>query len=332
MRKITILFITIGLLIGSCNEDELNTENKLPSCNIIEPNNGENIEEGETISISVDAEDGDGNIVEVSCYIDSIQVGIKRSKPYNFTWNTKGEEIGNHTIRVAAKDNDGECSEAEIIVTIMHLTGTVEDYDGNIYNTVKIGNQWWMAENLKTTHYHDGTEINLVLNEADWDALLSIDKAMCYHKKNTYGILYNWSATMNDAVSSNTNPSGVQGVCPDGWHVPSDSEWSELINYLGGYKEAGGKMKVNDTTYWNSPNVGANNQSGFTALGGGARESWGEYFGIEEKSFFQSTTTAFSNGTILSVRLSSKSSWATRPDYQINKSKEGGLSVRCVKD
>nr|MDA3821321.1 FISUMP domain-containing protein [Bacteroidales bacterium] len=107
-------------------------------------------------------------------------------------------------------------------------TGTVTDYDNNTYNTVKIGNQWWMAENLKTTHYANGTEIQLIENTSTWAALGFEVKAMCYYDNsstnaNTYGALYNWAAAMNGANSSYSNPSLVQGVCPAGWHLPSDA-------------------------------------------------------------------------------------------------------------
>jgi len=108
---------------------------------------------------------------------------------------------------------------------------TVTDYDGNTYNTVQIGNQVWMAENLKVTHYSDGTEIQLVEDKSAWETLSHTDKAYCYYNNissngKTYGALYTWAAVMNGAGSSNTNPGRVQGVCPDGWHLPSDAKWT----------------------------------------------------------------------------------------------------------
>ncbi len=120
-------------------------------------------------------------------------------------------------------------------------TDTVADYDGNTYKTIKIGKQWWMAENLKVTHYDDGTAISLVTSDTAWASLgnNSTDKAYCYHsnnengEKDTYGALYTWAAAMNGAGSSSANPSGTQGVCPTGWHLPSDKEWKQLEMYLG---------------------------------------------------------------------------------------------------
>lgn len=121
-------------------------------------------------------------------------------------------------------------------------TSTLLDYDGNVYETVVIGDQTWMKENLRTTHYADGTAIP---NRTDsWDGMGPQDKAYCWYNNNisngsNYGALYNWAAAMNGSSSSNTNPSGVQGVCPDGWHLPSDREYDQLSGYIsddnGGY-------------------------------------------------------------------------------------------------
>ncbi len=110
---------------------------------------------------------------------------------------------------------------------------TVTDIDLNVYQTVQIGDQIWMAENLKTTRYADGSDIPLVEGSVEWDALTATGKAYCWYDNSTtnrdiYGGLYTWSAAMNGAASSEANPSGVQGVCPDGWHLPSDAEWKEL--------------------------------------------------------------------------------------------------------
>ena len=116
---------------------------------------------------------------------------------------------------------------------------TVADYDGNVYYTAKIGDQWWMTSNLKTTHYADGTEIPMVESTSDWESLDVKSPAYCYYDNNpyeaafTYGALYTWAAAMNGAASSNAFPAEIQGVCPDGWHLPSDSEWKALEMHLG---------------------------------------------------------------------------------------------------
>ena len=130
---------------------------------------------------------------------------------------------------------------------------TVTDFDGNVYESVILGNQTWLAENLKSTHYCDGSEIPDVVSYNNDPSLGDI-----------YWLLYTWNAAMNGS----TTP-GEQGVCPCGWHVPSDEEWSELETFLGGADIAGGKMKETGLDHWYSPNTGADNTSGLTILAAG---------------------------------------------------------------
>ena len=140
---------------------------------------------------------------------------------------------------------------------------TVIDIDGNVYNTVRIGSQLWMVENLKTTHYRNGDLIPNVINDTLWGKKTT--GAYCNYSNDVeysiiYGRLYNWYA-----VNDNRN------ICPEGWHVPTDAEWTLLENYLGGNIIAGGKMKETGIAHWVSPNTGATNESGFTALPGAGR-------------------------------------------------------------
>ena len=166
-------------------------------------------------------------------------------------------------------------------------TGTLSDYDGNTYGWIGIGKQAWMSENLKTTHYSDGTSIPYVEDNDQWDNLGTQGKAYCWYdhqstNRDIYGGLYTWAGAMNGAVSSDSNPSGIQGACPDGWHLPSDSEWKQLEIFLGmspteanntGYRgsDEGGKLKEIGISPWWGPNSGATNESGFSALPGGNR-------------------------------------------------------------
>jgi uncharacterized protein (TIGR02145 family) len=186
-------------------------------------------------------------------------------------------------VRAYALNAAGTAYGEEMTFTTLPSEEYVIDYDGNTYRTVHIGEQTWMAENLKVTHYADGTAITLV--ESNWHSDV---EAYCWYansttNRDTYGGLYNWAAAMKGAASSDTNPSGVQGVCPDGWHLPSDEEWKQLEMHLGmSLEEAnasapghywrgtdeGGKLKENGTSYWSDPNTGATNSSGFTALPG----------------------------------------------------------------
>jgi uncharacterized protein (TIGR02145 family) len=156
------------------------------------------------------------------------------------------------------------------------------DQDGNIYRTVKIGNQWWMAENLKVTHYRNGDAIPNVTDATAWSNLSS--GAYGDYDNNTtnvsaYGRLYNWYA-----VSDSRN------IAPIGWHVPRDEEWQTLADYLGGYSVAGGKMKESGTSHWSSPNTDATNESGFSGLPGGCRYSSGTFGSLGYYAFFWSAS------------------------------------------
>jgi len=140
-------------------------------------------------------------------------------------------------------------------------SGTMTDRDGNVYTSVTIGTQTWMVENLKTTKYKDGTDIPLVTDDTEWANLNT--PGYCWYNndaatyKNSYGALYNWYAVSTGKL------------CPTGWHVPTDAEWTTLTTYLGGESVAGGKLKELGTTHWTTPNTGATNETGFAALPGG---------------------------------------------------------------
>jgi len=202
--------------------------------------------------------------------------------------------------------------------------------DGNVYKFVTIGNQVWMAENLKylpavvgpatgsyTTPYYyvygyNGTDKNAAKATSNYA---------------TYGVLYNWTAAMDGEASSTTNPSGIQGVCPAGWHLPSEAEWTELTNYLGGTGLAGGKLKETGTTHWNTPNTGATNETGFTALPGGSRGGYGAFGNIGDTGIWWSATEA-NAGIAWHRNMRNNSSIVIRG----NAWKEYGFSVRCVRD
>ncbi len=207
----------------------------------------------------------------------------------------------------------------------------ISDYDGNIYNTVLIDSMCWMQENLRTTHYADGTTLLDGTNAGD----ISGDYISKYYfdfnndTANTtiYGKLYTWAAMMNGASGSSSVPSGIQGVCPNGWHVPSDDEWTDLTDYFGGLTIAGGKLKEAGTEHWSSPNTGASNESGFTALPGGYRYSVGSFGGLGHFAEFWTSTESINN-----------TSWFRTLYFQSNSvirgndTKAFGFSVRCIKD
>jgi len=141
--------------------------------------------------------------------------------------------------------------------------GTVSDTEGNTYKTVVIGGKTWMAENLKSTKYQNGTPLVTGLSDADW--AVTEQGAYCdYENKSSNGEFY--GHLYNEAVKLDT-----RGVCPAGWHIPSNAEWIQLGLSLGGIDVAGGKMKEKGTSHWLTPNVAADNSSGFTGIPGGSR-------------------------------------------------------------
>jgi uncharacterized protein (TIGR02145 family) len=162
--------------------------------------------------------------------------------------------------------------------------GSVTDINGNSYKTISIGTQTWMAENLRTNKYRDGSAIPIVTNNTEWAALSS--GAYCIYVNNeteipaTYGRLYNWYAVAD-----------IRNIASRGWHVPTDAEWLTLITFLGGESVAGGKLKETGITHWGSPNTNATNESGFTALPGGYRINIVGTFGdIDARRFRWSST------------------------------------------
>jgi len=197
---------------------------------------------------------------------------------------------------------------------------TVTDIDGNVYRTVKIGNQWWLAENLKVTQYSNGDAIPNVTGSTEWENLST--GAYCNYDNDvnnvdTYGRMYNWYA-----VDDSRN------IAPEGWHVPSDAEWQILSDYLGGEWVAGGKMKVTGTEYWNSPNEGATNESDFSALPSGWRAGNSNFNDMGRYAYFWSST-----------EYGSSDSWYWYIYYKqsilfrsIYWSLRSGFSVRCLRD
>jgi uncharacterized protein (TIGR02145 family) len=194
----------------------------------------------------------------------------------------------------------------------------VTDIDGTVYTSIVINGQEWMQQNLAVTKYRNGDPIPTGLSNTTWQNTTSGAYAIYDNvaaNNTTYGKLYNWYA-VNDS----------RGLCPTGWHVPSDAEWTTLATSLGGSSVAGGKMK--STTGWTSPNTGATNESGFTALPGGYRDLNGTYNDIGTSGYCWSSTENNSSNAWNRV-LSYYSSGVTR---YISVNKRNGFSVRCVRD
>jgi uncharacterized protein (TIGR02145 family) len=193
------------------------------------------------------------------------------------------------------------------------------DGDNNKYKVVEIVNQIWMAENLKTTKYNDDTSISLETDNTAWSNLgtpgycwYNNDQATC---GDSYGALYNWY-TVNAGK-----------LCPTGWHVPTDAEWTILIDYFGGSLIAGDKLKEAGTTHWASPNTGATNETGFTALPGGYRYDNGTFDAIGFDGFWWSASESNTDNAWSRGMGNDQSSV-----YRGPLNKKHGFSVRCVRD
>ncbi|MBN1791197.1 MAG: fibrobacter succinogenes major paralogous domain-containing protein [Bacteroidales bacterium] len=205
--------------------------------------------------------------------------------------------------------------------------GTIADFEGNTYQTVKIGSQEWMRENLKSKKYDDGSDISGVSPAGGSE-----------DNDDQYGRLYNWYAVMRGAPGSNENPSMVQGVCPSGFHIPSDAEWKELEMFLGMSKEEAdlgesyrgniaGKLKV--PLYWQPTPTKGDNSTGFSALPAGYREIDGSYqFNDYFWGSFYSSTEAIDTSKTVQRYLTGDDNGI----WRVTDNKKYGLSVRCVRD
>ncbi len=198
--------------------------------------------------------------------------------------------------------------------------GAVSDIEGHIYQTVLIGSQFWMAENLRSATYDNGDPIPNVTDTTAWTQLST--GAWCHNDNNTandaiYGKLYNWYTTVDP-----------RGLCPAGWHVPTDAEWAVLRDFLGGQSVAGGKMKSTGTQYWSSPNTAATNESGFSGLPGGDRNGSDGDFGFVGTNGYWWSSSEFSATVVLGRRLTYTNGTANQVGYF----KPDGFSVRCLRD
>jgi uncharacterized protein (TIGR02145 family) len=222
--------------------------------------------------------------------------------------------------------------------------GTETDIDGNEYRTVKIGDQWWMAENLRVTRYNNGDPIPTGFDDDAWIELTTgafsppehgeagiITRPLSGEDVETYGLLYNWYAAVDN-----------RGVCPEGWHVPSDEEWMELELRLGvdpteleitgprGTNQ-GGMLKETGTEHWSAPNTGATNETGFSALGHGGRTAAsdfpGEYWYRGERGSWWTSTEYYAE-----YALDREVRYADAALHRVGLIKANGTAIRCIMD
>ena len=271
----------------------------------------------------------DGGVGEFNATLSGLPIG-KLYFVRAFATNAKGTTYGNQFDFYAGCDMK-----------------TLTDYDGNVYNTVLIGNQCWMKENLRTTHYSDGWPI-------EHGTTSSYDVAYYYYPGNNnsdenvavYGLLYNWKATMHDDSTSNSIPSDVQGVCPEGWHVPSHAEWTELTNYVksqsqyvcGSSNNAIAKALADSTGWSNSGtncavgnNQNENNATGFSALPAGYAITSISEFG--RNAYFWSSTVQSSMSYAQAYSLNYSNATVQQSfSYGNGLNPNRGHSVRCLRD
>lgn len=252
---------------------------------------------------------------------------------------------GLRTVVLEVKDTGGltDTTTHQITVTDGGVgeTSTMNGNDGKVYQTVKIGDQWWMAENLRETQYRNGEPIPEVTGADSWDALLTGARCAYNNDENnesdSYGYLYNWHA-----IGDSNN------IAPSGWHVPTEEEWKTLEIFLGmseteaeetGFRgtDEGGKLKERGTDHWMSPNIGATNYSGFTALPGGYRQEAGVFYGM---GYYASFWSSSEDSTSINP-AHSPNAWRACSRYLnthssgINKHnswKKFGCSVRLIQD
>jgi uncharacterized protein (TIGR02145 family) len=214
--------------------------------------------------------------------------------------------------------NQNSCDVTDVLNPNLNY-GSMTDQEGNVYKTIVIGTQEWMAENLKTSIYRNGEAIDITGTSFTTGAW-SLNNDSQYDCP--YGKLYNWYAVVDS-----------RNVCPTGWHVPTDAEWTTLTDYLGGQSDenynffAGGKMKSTGFQYWLNPNTEATNESGFSGLPAGIRIFDGSYSSFGNNGFWWSCS-----------ELDTFSGWGLLLDYnfgysyRLNNDKASGFSVRCLKD
>ena len=249
--------------------------------------------------------------------VGSYQVELKMEEyasSFNNQLRVNKQSVAALNVQLKTKDQTLISADNELIINEQ-----VSDASGNLYNYVKIGEQVWLAENLKTERYSNGDLIPNEQGNSDW-AILNRGSWCNYNSSNQnieiYGKLYNWFAVVDS-----------RNVCPVGWHVPSDSEWKILSDYLGGDKVSGGKLKFKGRDYWKEANLDATDSFGFKGLPAGGRGHIGTFDDIGYGAYWWSSTKSDSYKAWCR-NLGFNNSSANR----INVNKQNGFSVRCLKD
>jgi uncharacterized protein (TIGR02145 family) len=267
-------------------------------------------------------------------------ISVSGTSPINVTGLTNETAYTFTVVAINSVDTSVASAASAAVTPAFACPTSTITYNSYTYNTVAIGNQCWMQENLRTRLYNDNTEISFnnsggsdgVTPSETWSVLnygaytiYANDSVASPSNLTTYGYLYNWYAAKGIATEGSPI---YKNICPTGWHVPMDAEWLTLTTGLGGESVAGGKMKSVGTAYWSSQSAGTDNSSGFSALPGGARNNDGSFTSIRGLAHFWSTTEDSSNGGAYLLLFDSYSG-APHDRYT---PKSAGHSVRCLKD
>lgn len=316
-------YATNALGTGYGNEIEFQTTGNTPVLSITQI--GEKTFNSIKCGGNITSDGGDVIVARGVCWAENPQPSIKDNKTEN--GNGTGlftSEINNlksnttYYIRAYATNSVGTTYSDVLSFTLwLNIQDQpIKDIDGNTYHTIRIGDQIWTQENLRVKKLGDGTSLTPLTNQSDW-----INKSAPGYYINVtneaFGYIYN-----GYAISTNNS------ICPKGWHVPTESEWEALINYLGGSSVAGGRMKESSNQYWTSPNVGANNSSGFTALPNGYIGSDGtSHDQLQDASFMIATFDYSGNPKFAIIENNFTSVFIEGTSAKVS-----GASIRCIKD
>jgi len=322
-RQITYCLATILLFVfavSSCKKDDNIT---LPVVSTIAPEFVSSTLA--TLGCSVTSDGGSGILCGIYLSAEpnsqttgvQLQIGADTGKYLGQITNLQPSK--QYYFKAYATNSKGEALGEEVDFT---TPATVNDFENHVYNTVKIGNQLWMAENLRSTNYNNGDPI-ATTNPSSLN--ISSENSPQYQwsysgedaNSSVYGKLYTYY-TVTDA----------RKVCPTGWHIPSDAEWTTLVTTLGGYQVAGSRLKEYGNSHWLSPyNTDATNESCFTALPGGYRDFTGAFYLLQNDAYWWSATESEASKSWGRTIYTSGSSVVRQ-----GVNKNWGLSVRCVQD
>lgn len=317
------MLILLSLLIFSCSDDSTSsdTEPPNPPSNPNPANNATSV--STNANLSWECSDPDGDPLTYDVYFGtSASPPLVNSGQSSTTYDPGNlNEETTYYWKIEAHDDHGNSTMGAVwqFTTTSGVTGTVIDIDGNVYQTIVIGDHEWIMENLRVTHYRNGDPIPTGYSNSQWSTLSTGAYCVYYDAPSnaeTYGNLYNWFAVDDP-----------RGIAPEGWHIPTDEEWTTLVNYLGGSSVAGGQLKEAGFEHWNPPNTGATNERCFTALPGGCRGGDGYYYNLGLCGCFWSSTE-YDTGGAWYRWLSYDSSEV----YRDHSDKRCGSSVRCIRD